>query len=294
MVTNRKLYKYVLFTYMMSKDLNTIIKETLKTLSGVESYQLFKDNVKDMKERLGTQDQYRNNSAYKKAKKNMHLDMLIEGIRLGIHALAKSTLVATTGAYVYEFITGDTGSVHALVSSPVLFATAAYVDFRATADTKKYIRQKKVKEERKRTNEEFKKRMEEREEDFKKQRASFYKNQERTFNDAFNSEEFKNFFEEFKKAAEGYAGSRNTGGYRNTSRISSNSIESLYQTLGVKYPSPIADVKKAYRTIAKQTHPDFNNGDQSRVAEFQKATDAYNKIEEYDTYLKSVKSQKTN
>ena len=48
-----------------------------------------------------------------------------------------------------------------------------------------------------------------------------------------------------------------------------------YALLGVEPDATLAQVKKAYRTLARQHHPDTNPGDQQAAARFRQITEAY-------------------
>lgn len=51
-----------------------------------------------------------------------------------------------------------------------------------------------------------------------------------------------------------------------------------YEILGVNSSSSDADIKKAYRELAKKYHPDVNQGDVTAEEKFKKINDAYDKI----------------
>jgi len=58
-----------------------------------------------------------------------------------------------------------------------------------------------------------------------------------------------------------------------------------YQTLGVAENASQDDIKKAYRKLAMQHHPDRNNGDDTKFKEIQIAYDAVGdeqKRQQYD------------
>lgn len=63
-----------------------------------------------------------------------------------------------------------------------------------------------------------------------------------------------------------------------------------YKVLGVKRSAADADIKKAYRRLARKYHPDFNPGDKSAENEFKKVSEAYEILSDkekrhaYDTY----------
>lgn len=51
--------------------------------------------------------------------------------------------------------------------------------------------------------------------------------------------------------------------------------DDLYQTLGVKKSASDAEIKSAYKKLAKKLHPDLNPGDKSAEAEFKKVSAAF-------------------
>ncbi|MGH7700093.1 MAG: DnaJ domain-containing protein, partial [Gemmatimonadales bacterium] len=51
--------------------------------------------------------------------------------------------------------------------------------------------------------------------------------------------------------------------------------DDLYAVLGVPRDAAEADIKKAYRRLAMEYHPDRNNGDQAAEEKFKQATEAY-------------------
>lgn len=51
--------------------------------------------------------------------------------------------------------------------------------------------------------------------------------------------------------------------------------QNLYKTLGVSKDASTPDIKKAYRTLAKENHPDVNPGNARAEARFKEATSAY-------------------
>ena len=48
-----------------------------------------------------------------------------------------------------------------------------------------------------------------------------------------------------------------------------------YEVLGVQKGATDADLKKAYRVLAKKYHPDMNPGDAEAEAKFKEASEAY-------------------
>ena len=51
--------------------------------------------------------------------------------------------------------------------------------------------------------------------------------------------------------------------------------QSHYQLLGIQPDATAADIKKAYRRLARQHHPDKNKGDPAAAARFRQITEAY-------------------
>ena len=48
-----------------------------------------------------------------------------------------------------------------------------------------------------------------------------------------------------------------------------------YEVLGVAKNATEAEIKKAYRAVAKKNHPDMNPGDKEAEARFKEASEAY-------------------
>ena len=51
-----------------------------------------------------------------------------------------------------------------------------------------------------------------------------------------------------------------------------------YRTLEIAYDASEADVKGAFRRLAKESHPDLHPGDASAVARFQRLVDAHSTL----------------
>ena len=54
--------------------------------------------------------------------------------------------------------------------------------------------------------------------------------------------------------------------------------QDFYKILGVAETAPQADIKKAYRKLAKRYHPDVNAGDKAKEAKFKEVSEAYETI----------------
>ena len=72
-------------------------------------------------------------------------------------------------------------------------------------------------------------------------------------------------------------------------------MKNYYHILGVSPDCPPADIKKAYRQLAVQHHPDKNNGDRASEERFKEISEAYTILIEDDTrseydYLKGYKA----
>ena len=65
--------------------------------------------------------------------------------------------------------------------------------------------------------------------------------------------------------------------------------KTLYEALGVKKDAPAAEIKKAYRKLVREVHPDRNPGDAAAEARFKEVQAAYDilsdpeKRKRYDT-----------
>jgi hypothetical protein len=58
-------------------------------------------------------------------------------------------------------------------------------------------------------------------------------------------------------------------------------ISEAYEILGVEFGSPLAAVTRAFRTKAKQFHPDARQGDRSSEPELRRTLEAYQLLKEY-------------
>ena len=60
----------------------------------------------------------------------------------------------------------------------------------------------------------------------------------------------------------------------------------LYQSLGLKRGASEAEIKKAYRSLAKQLHPDRNKDNPKAAERFSKVTQAYDILSDKDRRAK--------
>ena len=60
-----------------------------------------------------------------------------------------------------------------------------------------------------------------------------------------------------------------------------NNAMDAYAIMGVEFGSSLGDVTAAFRTKAKQLHPDANNGDRSSEPELRRMLEAYQFLKEY-------------
>jgi DnaJ-class molecular chaperone with C-terminal Zn finger domain len=80
------------------------------------------------------------------------------------------------------------------------------------------------------------------------------------------------------------------GGTHITTKRFFSSKQDFYQTLGVPRTADKATIKKAYFKLAKQYHPDTNQGDSKAAEKFKEVTEAYEILSDdkqrelYDTY----------
>lgn len=58
--------------------------------------------------------------------------------------------------------------------------------------------------------------------------------------------------------------------------------EDYYKTLGVKKSASDAEIKKAYRRLARKLHPDFNPGDRAAEEKFKRVSEAYEVLSDAD------------
>lgn len=77
-------------------------------------------------------------------------------------------------------------------------------------------------------------------------------------------------------------------------------MTNLYKILGLSETDTILEIKKAFRSLAKNTHLDLNGGDTTRVNSFREIAEAYailsnpDKKHAYDEFLNNTKKSKTN
>lgn len=66
-----------------------------------------------------------------------------------------------------------------------------------------------------------------------------------------------------------------------------------YEVLGVAKDASDADIKKAYRQLAKQYHPDLHPGDTECEARFKEVAEAYAVLSDPPTSARSTTSSAT-
>ena len=57
---------------------------------------------------------------------------------------------------------------------------------------------------------------------------------------------------------------------------------SYYEILGVERKARLADIKKAYRRLARKFHPDLNPGDKRAEERFKQISEAYDVLSDTD------------
>src|SRR2546422_1628827 len=73
--------------------------------------------------------------------------------------------------------------------------------------------------------------------------------------------------------------------------------QDFYVVLGVQRDASEADIKKAYRKLAMECHPDRNNGDKAAEEKFKLVTEAYEVLRDpdkrasYDRFGMAVRGQ---
>src|SRR5215203_4166377 len=65
----------------------------------------------------------------------------------------------------------------------------------------------------------------------------------------------------------------------------------LYQQLGIKRGASDAEIKKAYRSLAKQLHPDRNKDNPKAAERFSKVTQAYDILADKDRRAKYARGE---
>lgn len=65
-------------------------------------------------------------------------------------------------------------------------------------------------------------------------------------------------------------------------------------TLGTHYFATTKDIKKAYRLIVRDFHPDANNGDDTNAIKFRDATEAYDRMKTFNETFPMMDMLETN
>src|SRR4029078_9411051 len=57
----------------------------------------------------------------------------------------------------------------------------------------------------------------------------------------------------------------------------------FYVLLGLERSAPLADIKRAYKRLARRHHPDINPGDRTAAVQFRQIAEAYETLSDHDS-----------